>query len=179
MNERSVFHLISDLTHKEGIPCILIGGFAVNYYKVARQTADIDFLITREDFDKISALLKKAGYKQNLAQETFVQMKSSQLSLLDVNFMFIDHETLEKILKESEEIKIAGQRFTVPSLYHLIALKLHSIKYNEKIRFARDFPDIINLIRINNVNVKDRKFKELCLKYGTEKIYHQIVEILK
>ena len=179
MNQRSVFHLISNLTQKEGIPCILIGGFAVNHYKVTRQTADIDFLITKEDFDKISAVLKKAGYKPTSARETFVQMKSSQLSLLDVDFMFVDHETLEKILKQAREIKIAGQKFTVPSLYHLIALKLHSIKHNEKIRFTKDFPDIINLIRINNVNVKDGKFKELCLKYGTEKIYDQIAEIVQ
>ena len=179
MNERSIFHLISDLTHKEGIPCVLIGGFAVNYYKVARQTADIDFLITRGNFDKISTILKKAGYKQILAQETFVQMKSSQLSLLDVDFMFVDQETLEKILKQSQEIKIAGQKFMVPSLDHLIALKLHSIKYNEKIRFTKDFPDIINLIRINDVNVKDGKFKKLCLKYGSEKIYDQIAEIVQ
>ena len=44
MNERSIFHLISDVTHKEGVPCVLIGGFAVNFHKVTRQTADVDFL---------------------------------------------------------------------------------------------------------------------------------------
>jgi len=32
----------------------LIGGFAVNYYKVARYTADVDFLIAEEDFEKVS-----------------------------------------------------------------------------------------------------------------------------
>lgn len=179
MNERSVFHLISDLTKEEGIPCVLIGGFAVNYYKVTRQTADIDFLITKKDFEKISAFLEKSGYKKNQTQETFAQMKSSRVSLLDVDFMLVDHDTLEKILKEGKEIKIAGQKFIVPSLDHLLALKLHSIKHNHKIRFARDFPDIINLIRTNEVDVKDKNFKKLCLKYGTEKIYEQITEILK
>ncbi len=49
MNEKSVFHLMSGLTREEGISCILIGGFAVNYYKVTRQTADVDFLITEVD----------------------------------------------------------------------------------------------------------------------------------
>ncbi len=97
MNERSVFHFISDLTRKEGVPCVLIGGFAVNHYNVTRQTADVDFLITREDFDRIRAFLEKAGYQQILAQDTFAQFKSGRLSLLDVDLMFVDRETLGKI----------------------------------------------------------------------------------
>ncbi|MBP9855129.1 MAG: nucleotidyltransferase [Candidatus Omnitrophica bacterium] len=179
MNERSVFHLISDLTQREGVPCILIGGFAVNYHKVTRQTADVDFLITKEDFDKILKFLEKAGYKKGLSQDNFMQLKSSHVSLMDVDFMFVDPETLGKILKEGEQLKIAGQKFIVPSLYHLIALKLHSIKYNPKIRFGKDFPDIVSLIRINEVDIKSGKFKELCLKYGTKEIYSQLLEITK
>ncbi len=161
-----------------GVSCILIGGFAVNHYKVARQTADVDFLITKEDFNKITNVLEKAGYKQILLQENFVQLGSSQPSLMDVDFMFIERETFEKILRDGEQIKIAGKTFTVPSLNHLIALKLHAIKYNPKIRLSRDLPDIINLIRINKVNVNDKQFKELCLKYGTEEIYRRISEDL-
>ena len=179
MQDQSVFHLISDVTHKEGVLCILIGGFAVNHYKVTRQTADVDFLITEKDFDKIFNFLEEAGYKKGLAQDNFVQLKSSRLSLMDVDFMFVDQETLAKILNEGERLKIAGQKFVVPSLNHLIALKLHSIKYNPKIRFSRDFPDIINLIRINKVDIKNKKFKEVCLKYGTEDIYQKILEALK
>lgn len=179
MNTRSIFHLISDLTHAEGVPCVLIGGFAVNHYKVARQTADVDFLITKEDFDRILVSLEKAGYKKDLTQENFIQLKSSHLSLMDIDFMFVDQETLTKIAKEGETLKIAGQEFIVPSLYHLIALKLHSIKYNPKIRLNKDFPDIINLIRINEVNIQDKKFKELCLKYGTQELYRKILETLK
>ncbi len=176
MDDRSVFHLISDVTHEEGVSCVLIGGFAVNHYRVTRQTADVDFLITKEDFDKISGLLKKAGYKKALSQENFVQLQSNRLSLLDVDFMFVDQETFKKIMKEGERFKIVDQTFVVPSLHHLIALKLHSIKHNPKLRLARDLPDIINLVRINEVNVKDKKFKELCLKYGTTEAYDKIVE---
>jgi hypothetical protein len=179
MKTQSVFHLISKLTEKEGIACILIGGFAVNYYKVARQTADVDFLITRENFERIFPELQRAGYKKGLGQENFVQLKSAQAALMDVDFMFVDQETLEKILKESRKIKIAKQDFFVPSLDHLIALKLHSIKHNPKIRLTRDLPDVINLIRINEVDIKNSAFRELCLKYGTEEIYQRIQEAFK
>lgn len=176
MIERSVFHLISDLTKEEGVSCVLIGGFAINHYRVTRQTADVDFLITKEDFDKILGLLEKAGYKKALLQENFAQLQSSHLSLMDVDFMFVDQETLQKIMKEGQEFKIVGQTFTVPSLYHLIALKLHSIKHNPKLRLMKDLPDIINLIRINEIDIKDVKFKKLCLKYGTIDLYTKILE---
>ncbi len=179
MSERSAFHLIAELTQKEGISCVLIGGFAVNHYKVTRQTADIDFLITKEDFDKIWKFIRQAGYEKGLEQENFTQLKSTRLALMDVDFMFVDEETLQKIKNEGEELKIAGQKFIVPSLLHLIALKLHSIKYNPKLRLMRDFPDIINLMRMNAVNIKEKKFKELCLKYGDEDIYRKIMEALK
>ena len=179
MNERSVFHLISDLTQKEGVPCVLIGGFAVNYHKVTRQTADVDILLTKKDFDRIKKFLEAAGYKRGLTHDNFVQYKSNKLSLMDVDFMFVDEETLTKILKEGKELKIAGQKFIVPSLNHLIALKLHSIKHNPKVRFGKDFPDIVSLIRINGVNIKGKEFKELCGKYGTDDIYRQLSEVLK
>lgn len=179
MTSQSIFHLISDLTKKEGVSCILIGGFAINYYRVTRQTADVDFLITKDDFDKIITILEKAGYKKDLIQENFAQLKSTQLSLLDVDFIFVDQDTLTKILKESQEIEIAKQKLLVPSLDHLIALKLHSIKYNPKLRLTRDLPDIINLIRINEIDFKNNNFKELCLKFGTDEIYNKILEALK
>jgi hypothetical protein len=178
MKEKSVFHLISDLTKQEGVSCILIGGFAVNYYRVTRQTADVDFMITKSDFEKILSHLEKVGYKNISDYDNFAQLESSKLSLMDVDFMFVDQSTLDKILKESKQIKIAQQDFLVPSLLHLIALKLHSIKYNEKNRLLRDLPDIINLIKINSVDVNSEEFKQICGKYGTDKIYSKIKEMM-
>lgn len=179
MNFHSAFNVISDITQQEKVSCILIGGFAINYYKVTRQTTDIDFLITKEDFDKIYDLLKKTGYKQTFVHEAFAQLKSEKLSMLDIDFMFIDKETFYKIKSDGRHLRIAGKDFVVPSLNHLLALKLHSIKHNAKIRMTKDLPDIVSLIRINDVNADDTKFKELCLKYGNKEIYHKILDAIK
>ena len=91
------------------------------------------------------------------------------------NFIFVDKETLARIIKDGKKVKIAGKTFVVPSLNHLIALKLHSVKFNPKIREFRDLPDIINLLRMNKVNVKTDQFRKLCLEYGTEELYHKIL----
>ena len=177
MNYPTIFHLVSDLSEKMGVRCVLIGGFAVNFYKVTRQTADVDFLITKEDFEKIIPLLEKAGCKQDSTQKAFVSLKSAgRTYLIDADFMFVDKDTMDKIIKNGKKTKIAEQEFMVPSLNDLIALKLHSIKYNPRLRENRDLPDIIELIRINKLDFKGKAFRELCLKYGTRNIYDKILE---
>ena len=177
MKERSVFHLISDITKQKGVPCVLIGGFAVNFHKYTRQTNDIDILITREDFEKISHFIIKAGYKEIANTDAFVQFKSTKLSLMDVDFGFVDQETLTNILKEGKEFYIAKQKFIVPSLNHLIALKLHALKSNFKNRLLKDFQDVAMLIKNNQVDVRSASFKDMCLKYGTQEIYDRFLEV--
>lgn len=176
MKYATVFHLISDIADKAKAVCVLIGGFAVNYYKVTRQTADVDFLTTKEDFEKISGFLEKEGFKKDYNQDVFARFAADKRYLMDIDFMFVDKETLDKIIKEAKTADIAGQKFMVPCLNHLIALKLHAIKYNPNIRRYKDIMDIMELIRVNKVNVRSDEFKNLCLKYGTEKLYNNILE---
>jgi hypothetical protein len=175
MKQTNIFQLISSILRETGTSCVLIGGFAVNYYKVTRQTADVDFLITKEDFEKTRGLFERAGYKQEFTQEIFARLNSTKGSLLDIDFMFIDKETLGEIIKSGKKINLAEEEFIIPCLNHLIALKLHSLKYNFKIREFKDLPDIIHLIRMNKVDYKSKTFRELCLKYGTKELYNRIL----
>lgn len=176
MNFENVFHLLSNIfkeTNKQGI---LIGGFAVNYYNVTRQTADIDFLILEDDFNIIFKYLKKEGYELDYTHEVFVKLKGIEKYIIDIDFMFVDKNTFNGIKLDSKEIQIANEIFYVPSLEHLIALKLHSIKHNQKNREFKDLPDIINLIKANNVKYKKKQFKDICLKYGTAELYNKIIK---
>ena len=175
----SIFELVSGLTRQEKASCILIGGFAVNFYKVSRTTADVDFLITKQDFDKISSSLTRAGFKELSGHENFAHFQSPGMGIFGMDFMFVDQATFEKIKEEGQKFKVGKNEFVVPSLNHLIALKLHSMKFNLKDRLAKDFPDIIGLIRTNKLNIHHNDFRELCLKYGSEEIYQRIMEVLK
>lgn len=172
----SVFHLISEITQKEGISCVLIGGYAVNYHKVSRQTADVDFMIVKEDFERICAALMKAGYKEENLQEGFAQFKSKSPTLKDVDFMLVEKSTFDKIFQQAERFRVGGREFLIPSIDHLIAMKLHSVKFNYKLRWMKDLPDIIRLVRANKIDARTETFKELCLKFGTEELYQKIKE---
>ncbi|MFO8053243.1 MAG: hypothetical protein R6U54_04740 [Candidatus Omnitrophota bacterium] len=175
MKYPSIFHLISSVASEKSANIVLIGGFAVNYYGVSRQTIDVDFLTTNEDFKKIVGLIEKEGYKKDCSQDIFVRLRTDTDYLLDLDFMFVDKETLSKIIKEGKEIDVARQKFIIPSLMHLIALKLHSIKNNPE-RIAKDLMDIIEMVKINKIDVISKDFKDLCLEYGTESLYNDILD---
>ena len=175
----SVFHLVSSEFSKSRLSYVLIGGFAVNHYGVSRQTADVDFLIAEDKSSLAADLLKQNGYKQAVSKEIFARFESNKSYLMDIDLLFVDKETLTGIIKDGKKITIAGKKFIVPSLKHLIALKLHSIRSNPGARELRDLPDIINLIKMNKLSTKTAHFRALCLKYGTKELYNNILNTLK
>ncbi|MBL7170979.1 MAG: nucleotidyltransferase family protein [Candidatus Omnitrophica bacterium] len=175
MRYETEFHLVSAILKKTHTAAVLIGGFAVNYYNVSRQTADIDFLTTENDFKEVLVLLEKEGYKEDNRRKLFSRLKSVKHYILDIDFMFVDKNTLDKVIKDAKKITIASQKFLIPSLLHLIALKLHSIKNNPSQREHKDLMDIIDLVKYNNVDIKSEEFKSISQKYGTEDIYNKIL----
>lgn len=174
-----VFHIVSQAAKKEKVSCLLIGGFAINYYKVSRQTLDVDFLITPEGFGKMRPVLKQAGYREEFVRDVFARLGHKEKDRMDLDFLFVDRETLRKMIRSGKKIKLAGEEFYVPSLSHLLALKLHAIKNNPGRRLFLDLADVLNLIQLNKVNYKTRKFEKLCLKYADKKIYRAVIEGLK
>lgn len=177
MSYPTIFHLMSAIEKKEGVRCVLIGGFAVNYHKVTRQSLDVDFAIAEEDFHRVSTALKKAGFKTDFVNKTFARFRNNDYYLTDIDLMLVDKDTLHKMLKDAKTISIADQKFMVPSLNTLFAMKLHAIKSNKKVREYKDLLDILNLVRANGVNCRGKEFKDLCLKYGTEELYKKILSL--
>ena len=63
MKEKTFFDLVSEAGRKTNVPAILIGGFAVNYHGVMRQTQDVDFLVEAEASEKVHKALLDLGYQ--------------------------------------------------------------------------------------------------------------------
>lgn len=167
----SIFKILATIFRESEIKCILIGGYAVNSYKVTRHTADVDFMITKESFEKIKEKLFQYGYTIVCQQDVFVQLKNSQ-GLRDLDFIFSEPDTIDKFIESGNTTVIASESFYVPSLQYLIALKLHSIKYNFQRGplYFNDIPDIVNLVKANKVDFNTPEFLKLCEKFGTKEI---------
>lgn len=175
MDYANAFHIVAGAAKESSIPCVLVGGFAINFYKVTRNTLDIDFLITKEDFKKIENALRETGYKEEFATDVAIRF-SNRKDSLDVDFMIVDEATRGQILVDGKEVELVGEKFVVPSLDHLLALKIHAIKHGQKRRAWKDLPDVMNLVEMNDIDARSSKFKELCLRYGNDEIYQTILK---
>ena len=67
-----------------------------------------------------------------------------------------------------------GTTSRIPSLEHLIALKLHALKNTRPRRFLKDFLDVSNLIRINHLDIKSESIRRLFEKYATMELYEKM-----
>lgn len=178
MRYATVFDAIHAAFEKAGINYLLIGGFAINAYQFARQTNDIDFLICADDFKKLDPCLSGVGFEKKQVAELYAWYEGIDFPF-DVDVLFVDKKTLELMEQEGKHVKIAGHSFTVPSLTHLIAMKLHAIKNNPGKRKDKDLKDILELVQIHGLDVTSREFETDCRKFGPEGIYEEIIKKIK
>lgn len=177
-NRSSIFQILSSLFKKHRVRIVLVGGYALIANKVQRMTFDIDFLMTETDYSKIEQDVIKMGYSVLNRQDAFVQLKSDKKGLRDLDFLISDSDTVESLISHGKEISIAGERFVVPSPMHLIEMKLHSIA-NNKNRELKDIPDIVQLMRMNAIDPKEKRISNLFKKYHLMDLYESIIHSTK
>ena len=170
--------LISEF-EKKNIPLLVIGGFAVNIYKVNRATSDLDFLIGDGNYAKAEEVLKEAGYKEEVIGRAFARWMHPDETWIDIDFLFVSDDIFKEMFEKAQEVEIAENRFRVPCLEHLIALKLHALKSNFVSREDIDLPDIVNLSLENQFDLESEKSRELCFKYGTKELYEILLNKFK
>ncbi len=74
----------------------------------------------------------------------------------------------------SMKVNLYGTTVRMPSLEHLLSLKLHALKNTRLDRFLKDFLDVENLIRINKLDLKSENIRQLFQKYGTMEVYEKV-----
>lgn len=174
MKHSNVFQLTSIEFNQAKILFLLVGGFAVNAHGVSRSTQDVDFLIAEEDYLKARKILIEGGYKELSKENVSARFRSEELFFIDLDLLLTDEGTLKEMLKEAKEIDMRGEKFRVPSLKHLIAMKLHALKNTEGHRDYKDMLDILELLRKNKTDINSEEFRNLCLKFGTQDLYFRI-----
>ena len=156
------------------LPFIVIGGLAVAAYGHSRMTLDADFMVPRRDLAAWDALLLKFGYEKFHDQAGFAQFRPPLKEMWPVDLMLVNDETFSKIMTAAEDAEIANRRVKIPSPLHLTALKLHALRHGKPERQAQDFNDIVEVLRLQRVDVSSETFRVTCEKYGTLELYDRI-----
>lgn len=165
------FSTIERETRQRHLPFLVIGGHAVNLYGFSRETADLDFLVCSDDRPSWITLLTDLGYRIFSDAPSFVQMVSDQEKAWPMDLMFVRPTTFKPMLDASRNVEFYGTKSRIPTLEHLIALKLHALKHTRSHRFLKDFLDVENLIRANHLDIKSENTRRLFEKYATLEVY--------
>ena len=88
--------------------------------------------------------------------------------------MLVRDTTFGPMFAAGHEADLYGVRSFIPSLEHLLMLKLHALKNSRIDRFLKDFLDVEHLIRINKLDIKSKNIKQLFAKYGTMELYEKV-----
>jgi len=127
-----------ELSKKQKVKMLLVGGGAVNFHGYQRHSADVDFWIDTqpENLKKLVSVFKKMGYEIDDFPESVKTQKqniSVKFSPADFDLELITKFSIDKTFKEaldeSTEISIGNNKllkFNVLSFDDLITSKLKS-----------------------------------------------------
>jgi hypothetical protein len=169
----NVFDIVARASQNEKVLCVLIGGVALHFHGVARQTMDVDFLVSPEDFETLERELAKGGYRLTDRSDLSAHFAPTEKPKFSVDLLFVDRETLEKIKAGGTSVPIGDNKFIIPSVQHLVALKLHALKQNPS-RQSRDLPDIASLVRRHPAEFPGDTLADLCRTYGAPEIAEEV-----
>jgi hypothetical protein len=171
----NIFDTLEEISGKDGLAYLVIGGHAVSAYGYSRVTGDLDILVARNDRDAWLASLVKHGFKLFHDGGVFLQTTPPEGCRWPLDLMLVNERSFGELLGGSRVIEQGGNRLRVPSLDHLIALKLHTLKQGLQHRGFKDFMDILSLAQANALDIRSDNFRALCEKYASKAIYERIV----
>lgn len=154
------------------IPCLLIGGFAVNEYGYSRNTLDIDFMIAVSALPPVKSLMRNEGFSQ-ISEYENVTFFSKPDDALRLDFLTADENTLSRLEANAMPCTLHGVSFRIPSLRDLLAMKIFALKSNYERRKSKDLPDIAYLTILNHLNY-EKDILPLCERYGNPDIAEKI-----
>jgi Nucleotidyl transferase AbiEii toxin, Type IV TA system len=171
----NIFEILNQKSRELELPFLVIGGHAVIAHGYERQTADLDLLVRGADRAAWKIFMTGLGYKLYHGQDTFAQFTPPDLETWPVDLMFVNEQTFSKMNAAGREIKMEGMAVRVASVENLLALKLHALAYTHTRRELKDLLDVVNLIEANSIDINGEMFKQLCERYGNERIRDKII----
>ena len=154
-------------------PFLVIGGHAVIAHGYSRNTVDLDLLVPKADRTTWAEAVPAIGYTSFHTHESFEQFRSANRDI-DLDLMFVSEATFAGVHGASREVSFGSVAARIPSLQHLIALKLHVLKQGIEHRILGDLDDVIQLVLVNGVDLDQAEWKQIFEKYGNQEFYEKV-----
>jgi hypothetical protein len=155
----------------------LMGGFAMGLWGGSRSTVDLDFLVHRDDMDKVHETMTGLGYERRYRTENVSQYTSSVRVLGGIDFIHAFREASLEMLERAREKDIFGGSLRIRTLIpeDIIGLKLQSIKNNPS-REKTDLADIEMLISVRRGDLDLKLLRKYFKIFEMEDLYKKLFE---
>ena len=163
------------ISEPKGASFLVIGGHAINAHGYPRQTGDLDFLVSKEDREFWLGLMKDLKYKEIQSHEIFARFKPNSSANWPIDFMFVDQDIFQQLYSSSVSFDFGKCSVQIPSIEHLIALKLHALKQRQDHRESRDVLDVKELLKLSSLSSEE--LRQLCEKYDRIDLYDEFEKI--
>jgi hypothetical protein len=129
------------------IRCAAIGGFALGVLGVPRQTMDLDFLVHRDDLEKLDGALTALGYTREFQSENVSQYRHPDATWGSVDFIHAFRNISLAMLDRAKDYPALGgkQSLRTAQPEDVIGLKVQAM-YNDPERRAQEQNDIERLM---------------------------------
>ena len=173
-----ILRTISFYCEAKGLKFLVTGGHAVNAYGISRQTGDLDLIVKRSDKGAWQILLEKLRYTPFQDDERFSRFKPAELASWPIDLMYLDDQSFDKMLVAAQEINMGTVNVPVVSAEHLVALKIHTLKYYQAHREPKDYGDLLALLRTAAAKLSEVELRALCEKYASIELFERLAKDL-
>ncbi|MCC6765933.1 MAG: hypothetical protein IT293_14845 [Deltaproteobacteria bacterium] len=160
-----------------GLDFLVCGGHAVNAYQVIRKTGDLDLIVRERDAVEWRTRLVALGYAVFHEDAAFVQLSPPTPSGWPIDLLIVDDGTLDAMKGAARAVVFGTITCLVPSVEHLIAMKLHALRFSGEARMLKDAVDIVELAAANGIDLLGAAFRGLCDRFGDARIHERILDL--
>ena len=167
------FQVLAD----SGVPLLIIGGNAENAHGASGDTTELECAIAAASEAKLAHYVGLSGWNMVYRTQFFAKYRLHGTGNPEIKVMFLDPTTFERLLAGGFDFPFDGVPMRVPSLIHVIAMKLQNVK-NEPHLEVEELPKIHALLEANSGGWKSDELLEACNRFGPPEIYDRLLERL-
>ena len=177
MNFKLVLSKLLTAFEKESIRYALMGGFAMGLWGGSRSTVDIDFLVHRDDMEKVHKILTDMEYECHHHTENVSQYTSPLKVFGGIDFIHAFREASLEMLERAKikDVFVGSLKIKTLIPEDIIGLKLQSV-FNNPSREQIDIADIETLISIHKDNLDRELLKRYFSIFKMEDLYKRLFE---
>jgi hypothetical protein len=153
----------------------LIGGFALGLFGISRTTVDLDFLVHKDDVDKIDKIMKDYQYECVYKTENVSQYVSPVKIFGEIDFIFAKGKISIGIIDRAVSMSIFDGKMIIKVARpeDIIGLKIQALVNNPK-RELNEYLDIELLINHFKKDLDWKLIEEYFKIFKLEKKYKEI-----